>query len=379
MGNQIELFGEGSVRRLREVLGMFRANRIMLVTGSSSFRLSGAEEIVMEQLSGHESARFTVTTECPQIDFIKYGIELAREFVPDTVIAAGGGNVIDTAKAISFLSAQSQSPEYVIENSARASEKGRPLVAIPTTSGSGSEATHFAVVYSGISKFSLASDAILPDAAIVDPELTYSLTPYQTAVSGIDAFCQAIESIWATGSDEESTKYAEESAELSYNNLLNAVSSPDAVSRRNMSRASNLAGKAINISKTTAPHAVSYTMTSVYGIPHGQAVCITLGEFLKYNSEVTEDDSNDKRGAEQVRNAVRRILNILNANDPEECGKKINALIKNCGLKTTLTDLGISGMKEIEQIALNTNAERLGNNPRKITQQSLLDIMKRIL
>ena len=291
MGNQIELFGEGSVRRLREVLGMFRANRIMLVTGSSSFRLSGAEEIVMEQLSGHESARFTVTTECPQIDFIKNGIELAREFVSDTVIAVGGGNVIDTAKAISFLSAQSQSPEYVIENSARASEKGRPLVAIPTTSGSGSEATHFAVVYSGISKFSLASDAILPDAAIVDPELTYSLTPYQTAVSGIDAFCQAIESIWATGSDEESTKYAEESAELSYNNLLNAVSSPDAVSRRNMSRASNLAGKAINISKTTAPHAVSYTMTSVYGIPHGQAVCITLGEFLKYSPAVNPENS----------------------------------------------------------------------------------------
>lgn len=379
MGNQIELFGEGSVRRLREVLGMFRANRIMLVTGSSSFRLSGAEEIVMEQLSGHESARFTVTTECPQIDFIKNGIELAREFVSDTVIAVGGGNVIDTAKAISFLSAQSQSPEYVIENSARASEKGRPLVAIPTTSGSGSEATHFAVVYSGISKFSLASDAILPDAAIVDPELTYSLTPYQTAVSGIDAFCQAIESIWATGSDEESTKYAEESAELSYNNLLNAVSSPDAVSRRNMSRASNLAGKAINISKTTAPHAVSYTMTSVYGIPHGQAVCITLGEFLKFNSEVTNEDCNDNRGSEHVKNAVRKILRILKASNPAEGSAKINELIRSCGLHTALSELGVSGMMEIEQIALNTNAERLGNNPRKITQQSLLELMKRIL
>ncbi|MBX7043919.1 MAG: phosphonoacetaldehyde reductase [Ignavibacteria bacterium] len=378
MGNQIELFGEGTARRLKEVLGMFRANRIMLVTGSSSFRLSGAEEIIMEQLSGHESARFTVNTECPQIEFIKKGIELIREFLPDTVIAAGGGNVIDTAKAINFLSAQSNNPEEVIENSARATEKGRPLVAIPTTSGSGSEATHFAVVYSGISKFSLASDAILPDAAIVDPELTYSLTPYQTAVSGIDAFCQAIESIWATGSNEESTNYAEESAALSYNNLLTAVSCPDAESRRNLSRASNLAGKAINISRTTAPHAVSYTMTSVYGIPHGQAVCITLGEFLKYISEVTEDDCNDRRGAEHVRNAVRRILRILNAKDPEEGRGKINALIEDCGLQTTLTGLGINGMKEIEQIALNTNAERLGNNPRKITQDKLLEIMKRV-
>lgn len=362
-----------------EVLGMFRANRIMLVTGSSSFRISGAEEIITEQLSGNETARFTVTTECPNIDFIKKGIEMYREFVPDTVIAAGGGNVIDTAKAINFLSAQTESPEEVIENSGRSSKKGRPLVAIPTTSGSGSEATHFAVVYSGISKFSLAYEAILPDAAIVDPELTCSLTPYQTAVSGIDAFCQAIESLWATGSNEESAGYAEEAAALAYGNLVKAVCKPDAESRRNMSRASNLAGKAINISKTTAPHAVSYTMTSVYGIPHGQAVCITLGEFLKFNSQVTEEDCNDKRGTEHVRQAVSRILRILNANDPGEGSSRINELIRSTGLQTTLTGLGISGMKEIEQIALNTNAERLGNNPRKLTQDSMLEIMKRVL
>ncbi len=375
---QIEFFGEGRLSELAELLKKFEAGRIFLVTGKNSFSQSGAESKVNELLNNILCNRFIVTTECPDIEFINSGINEIKRSNSNCVVAVGGGNVIDTAKALNILSVQDLPSEEYFHSDMNPAKKGLPLIAIPTTSGSGSEATHFAVVYSGEKKFSLASEYILPDATIVDPELTYSLSSYQTAVSGIDAFCQAVESLWASGSTAESRQFAESSISLITKNFNQAVQSPDVDSRRNMSLASNLAGKAINISKTTAPHAVSYTMTRKFGIPHGQAVCLTLGEFMRYNYEVSHDDCNDKRGCEHVRSAIDKIIELLGANTLEDGVSRIRGLVTNAGLKTRLRDFGIGPEADLEKIAANTNTERLANNPRSLTHEGLLNILKRV-
>ncbi len=375
---QTEFVGEGSITQLKQLLNDLGAKKIFLVTGKNSFEKSGAKAAMNDILNEMIVKRYDVISECPDMEFIKAGINELRLSECDSVVAVGGGNVIDTAKAVNFFSSQSITPEECITSVSKITEKGLPLVAIPTTSGSGSEATHFAVVYSGNEKHSLAAKSIIPDVAIVDPELTYSMSPYQTAVSGIDVFCQAIESAWATGSNDESRKYSRDSLSLVVKSLVSAVRQGSAESRRDMSLASNLAGKAINISKTTAPHAVSYSMTRMFGIPHGQAVCITIGEFLKFNYAVNSADCNDSRGEFHVKSSIEEIFKLTGSSDVNDCVDKIKFLISAAGLKTNLKELGIDSSEKLELIVRSTNAERLSNNPRKIRQEALLELLKNV-
>ena len=167
-------------------------------------------------------------------------------------------------------------------NKAEISSPGKKLIAIPTTSGSGSEATHFAVVYVGGEKFSVAHPIyMLPNVVVLNPSLTYSMDSYQTALSGVDAFAQAMESYWSVNSTEESKKYSIEALELIIEHLPLAVNYNDN-SRDIMLHAANLAGKAINIAKTSGAHAISYVLTSKFNIPHGQAVALTLPAWYDF-------------------------------------------------------------------------------------------------
>src|SRR5207248_4789041 len=125
-------------------------------------------------------------------------------------------------------------------------------------------------------KYSVCHEFLLPDIAIVDPILTHKMSPRLTAITGMDALSQAIESYWSIHSTEESKGYAREAIRIIVDQLPKAVNEPTNDSRLAMARASHLAGKAINVTRTTAPHALSYALTSRFGVPHGQAVSLTL-------------------------------------------------------------------------------------------------------
>ena len=200
----------------------------------------------------------------------------------DYTICIGGGSVIDFAKLVNIGLHNDQVftnfPNHINEV-----EKGNKFIAIPTTSGSGTEATHFAVLYHNLKEFSISHKFLYPDVVFLDSTLTYSINSYQTAISGIDAFCQAIESYWSINSTEESLKYSLSSLKLILKFLHKAVNNNCRISKKNMIYASYLAGKAINISKTTGAHALSYFLTTNYNIPHGQAVALTIAEWYSYN------------------------------------------------------------------------------------------------
>ena len=136
---------------------------------------------------------------------------------------------------------------------------------------------------------------------------------------------------------------------------------PDEDNRMVMARAANLAGKAINISKTTASHALSYTFTSYYGIPHGHAVALTLGEVLLFNSQVNQNDVLDKRGLEHVINTMEELYSMLGCNDALSCKKRIQELLTSCDLEINLADLGIDYQEALELVSNNVNIERLSN------------------
>jgi len=373
-----EFLGNGAVFKLYEIVERINPGKIFFVTGKNSFTLSGAEQKIKKLTDRYKTFYFNDFSENPKMQDAEKGTELLKASGSNLVIAIGGGSVIDMAKLVNIFAANTECDrtDYGIPE---IKKKGLTLIAVPTTSGAGSESTHFAVLYKGNEKFSVAHEYIMPDIAVIDPELTYTMTPELTAITGMDALSQAIESYWSVNSTEESKKNSSESISIIKKNLAEAVKRPSPENRYEMSRAANLSGKAINIAKTTGPHAVSYAMTSYFGIPHGQAVSITLGEFMKFNYGITESENNDPRGAEYVKKTVSEIAALLDCKDEIEADKFVKRLMKEIGLKTRISEFGIPEEDPIKIITENVNTERLKNNPRKLSKGNLEKIIGNIL
>jgi alcohol dehydrogenase class IV len=146
-----------------------------------------------------------------------------------------------------------------------------------------------------------------------------------------------------------------------------------------MSRAAHLAGQAINISKTTAPHALSYMLTMNYGIPHGHAVALTLGMFLEFNAGVSDEDLNDPRGVHHVRERIGEVCSLLGAQKPLDGRRAILDLMASIGMETRLGAFGIEGPVACARIVEKVNVERLSNNPRRTTRAQMAQILEELI
>lgn len=361
-----------SINGVAAVLEALSAKRLFLVLDLPAYRASGAEAILEPLFRQHATARFTEFELNPKLEDVIRGINLYRDFEPDVVIALGGGTAIDLAKLIGAFAEQTTAAQDIATGIASIELVGKPLLAIPTTAGTGSEATHFAVVYVAGEKYSVAHWSLLPHYAIVDPTLTESLPGRITAATGLDAFCQAIESIWAVAANDESIGYATEAARLAVDNLVTASNAPTLEARRAMCRASHLAGKAINITKTTAPHALSYFLTSRFGVPHGMAVASTLAAMLAYNAAVTDEDCADPRGAANVRQRIAQILDVLRADHVDDACARINALLSRIDCPTFAE---IVAPDDLLAVVDSANLQRLSNNPRRVSREQLIAVL----
>jgi len=376
--NQEEYFGISSINHLPAILKRIAAQRMFLVTGDKSFLESGASAFFTRNITGIAVKRFYEFGALPRLEDVERGVKMCRVFAPDVVVAVGGGTVLDIAKLVNLFSLWSGSISEFLFQSKTVDWKVKPLVAIPTTSGSGSEATHFAVLYVGNTKYSVANQTLLPSVAIVDPALTLSLSPHHTAVSGMDAFSQAVESYWCIHSTDESKGYAREAIELVCSNLITAVHKGTEESRIAMAKAAHLAGKAINITKTTAPHALSYALTAWFGVPHGQAVGFTLPSFLEYNSNVTAEDVTDQRGVEYVKKTVGEVISFLGCATVKSGKEWIQQLMKEIGLATTFKELGLEKTGAIQKLLDDVNLERLVNNPRGVNNLKMEELLEKL-
>jgi alcohol dehydrogenase class IV len=376
---QQEYIGYGSIDNLKEVLSKQNLKNIFLVTGKSSYENSGAKKVIEPYLNGYNVVHFYDFEVNPKLSDIERGIMLFRKNNCDFVIAVGGGSVMDAAKLINLLAANNGKAKDYIKKKQSIENKGRVLVAIPTTSGTGSEATKFAVATMDKMKHALEHEFIIPDYAIIDPQFTMYLPQSITASTGMDALSQAIESYWCVNSTDESKGYAREAIRLIMKNLEQTTNNLSRESREAMARGAYLSGKAINITRTTVCHAVSYPITSYFNVPHGHAVALSLAQMLVYNSKVTENDLLDKRGVDYVKKTIMEIVNLIGAVSSEEASEKITNLMKEIGLSTKLSELGVKTDDDIELIIKNGfNPERVKNNPRRLTEEDLRKILGEI-
>jgi len=370
---QTEYYGADTLFNLERILDEKRPKKVFLVTGNTSYKTSGADKIVDPILEKYKVVRFSEFSPNPKLEEIQKGAELFGD--SDLIIAIGGGSAIDSAKTINALVSN---PNISLEDSTNKVEleKVYPLIAVPTTSGTGSEATHFAVLYVDGQKRSVSHPLLLPNYSILDYKLTMKLPKRITANTGMDAFCQAVESYWSVNSTIDSRHHAEQAMKLIVKYLPDAVNIPTFASRAWMAKAANLAGKAIDVTRTTAPHAMSYPITSKYGVAHGHAVALTLGSVFDYNYKVTEEDVLHPKGVSFVTFALEQLAEILGFGRVKNVKPRISRFMNEIGLETKLSELGID---DIEFILDNINAERVVNNPRKLTREAAKEILEGLI
>ena len=372
VGARVQRFGWGAARDVSQLIAAHAPRRIALITGRGSYKSSGAEDALERALKAYEVTRFSDFRINPHIEDVERGVDMCRRLRCDLVVGVGGGTALDVAKCVRLLAAQDLDPIRYVTGSKPITRRGVPLIAIPTTAGSGSQTTQFAVVYVQGVKHSLDHPWVLPESSVVDPALAVSVPSAVAASAGMDALAHAVESFWSIRSTEESRRYAVDSLSLTMSNLVESVTRASSQSVTAMARAAHLAGMAINISRTTASHAISYPITMHHGVPHGHAVALTLPHILRYNAGVTADDVADGRGVAWVRDTVNTLIEVIGASDANGAAERLLHLMRAISLETSLEALKI---RNTDMIVAEASTQRLANNPRRMTARSVRRIL----
>jgi alcohol dehydrogenase len=287
----------------------------------------------------------------------------------ECILAIGGGSVIDAAKCFSFLLhpdvADFSLHKHLIDGTSLPDYSPIPIIAVPTTAGSGSEVTPFATVWdlSNKRKYSVASNLLQPESAIVDPSLCSTLPLRTTITSGLDAISHAFESIWNRNASPKSTELATRSLSLAIEALpALAKSTENQQSRTAMSEASLLAGMAISETRTALAHSMSYPMTATLGVDHGLACSFTLPAILRFNAEV--DDGR-----------LSNLARALEKSGIEDLADSITELFIAINLKGYLVEFDLSSESLSNLTHLMIDPSRAGNNLRHASIDNICSIL----
>ncbi len=361
---QQEYIGPSSISALKQIISQAQAKRVLLFSGKASF------EKYKDSILQNIPCAYAVYNDFqvnPKLDEV---LQCVAEHTPhsyDMLIAVGGGSVLDFAKLYKYYALKALTDEALAEGpfSGKAEDgaltaPALPLVAIPTTAGTGSEVTQFAIVYIEGEKHTVDATSLYPQYAIVDSTLLSGSPRYVKACTAMDAYCQAMESYWAVASTKESRAHAKEAIQLAHRHIVPFVNSEDAQAAEGMALASNLAGKAIQISKTTAAHALCYKLTTGYGLPHGHAVALSMIDLFAANTRVDEATCQDPRGVAHVQACMQDILRMV---DTQDFTTYWMDLAQALGLEMRFSVLQVTNKEELFAAV---NVQRLQNNPKNI-------------
>jgi len=259
---------------------------ILLVTGKNSARKFGYTDIIIDSLKskGFNTIVFDKVEEDPSVETADAAAKIAIKNNSNAVIGLGGGSALDAAKAAAIGGATGISIGKLLKSNEKITEK-LFFVAVPTTAGTGSEATQYSLLSNKEknTKLNLATENSFPDLALLDAELTASMTENLSRNTGVDALAHAIEGYLTTRSNPFTDILAESAIAIVAENIHRVIEFPNDIdAREKMLLASNIAGRVIAHTGTSACHAVGYYLTLVKGVPHGLANAILLGKIVKW-------------------------------------------------------------------------------------------------
>ena len=349
------------IANLPAILKEVGCKKLFLVIDSSYPFLNIKDTI--EALPVEEKVKFSDFTPNPLYEQVCNGIELLKSSNCDTILAVGGGSAIDVAKCIKLAILAKEGNAAIIPPlvSQRLPIDGSmiPFIAIPTTAGTGSESTHNAVMYYEGAKQTVTNDGVLPDYAVLEPSVLKTLPLYQKKCTMMDALCQGIESWWSVNSTEESYEYSRKTVELIMANWRKYIFENDEEAAAQIMLAANYGGRAINITQTTAAHAFSYKITSLYKLPHGHAVAVGLPVIWEYMLGHM-DKCIDVRGQEYLAGIFNQIAVAMGCDNPKQAMVVFREMMKDMELKNPVAR---NREEELKVLSTSVNPVRLRNNP----------------
>jgi alcohol dehydrogenase class IV len=371
--DQKVFIGGDSVQIFKNAVAELASRKILLVRGKSSFHACGAEKFVLSALKDACYLPFFDFNVNPKIDDVVRGVEQLKLNHCNLIVAIGGGSVLDMAKSIAFFDDDTSTIEQLLKNNQIKARETVPIIALPTTAGTGAEATHFATLYVNKEKFSIVHPCILPTIAIINPTFTYGTPRYLSACAAMDALAQSIESYWSASATTESEQYSERAIKMLWPSIPQAVNDDDPLARQNVAEGAYWAGKAINIARTTGAHALSYPFTIYYGFAHGHAVALSLPFFLNENFARQQHQLARGVGLQDNHQKMHKLFDFLQT-DRQSASEIMVNYIQNIGLTFDLPrDF------DVKVTLANVNEERAANNPVRLNGDSFRRALESII
>ncbi len=339
----------------------------MILIGGGSFRRSGALEALLASVQG-DYALFEGVPSDPDVATVEASAKAYVAAGCDYLIAAGGGSVLDAAKAAGLLIANGG--DIADYETAVPQKASPPLVAIPTTAGTGSEVTKWTIITDPArkKKMAIGHESLMPALAVLDPELTLSMPPSVTAATGMDALTHAIEAYLSDKATPLSDVWSLAAIKLIAKNLLIAAEEP----QNNAARGAMLlgqfcAGLAFNNSSVALVHAMSRPLGAYYGVPHGEANAMLLPIVLEYN-----------QGERQERYAAMAEAMEIGETEAAAVVRYVAGLLERLPLKKRLSDYGVQeeDLPKMARDAYNNGSAKV--NPRKPLEMEVFALYKSI-
>ena len=304
----------------------------------------------------------------PSYESVVAGIKAFHDYDCDMIVAVGGGSAMDVAKCILLYENMDATTNYLRQ---AIYPNDIPFLAIPTTAGTGSETTRYAVIYYEGRKQSVTHEKCIPNAVCFDSSTLATLPVYQKKSGMLDAVCHAVESWWSVNSTEESRIYSKRALKKIIN-YYSAYLDGDKFAADQLMQAANLSGKAINITQTTAGHAMSYGLTHMYGISHGHASALCNSVLWPYMEE-NMNACCDPRGSKWLKCVLQDIGTVLGKPATEVSSFFLNFL------KELKLEFPTGTREEIERLTKTVNPERLKNHPIHLQEETFKTLYRKIL
>ncbi|HCK88534.1 MAG TPA: alcohol dehydrogenase [Erysipelotrichaceae bacterium] len=301
----------------------------------------------------------------PLYESVVRGVQVFQENKCDAIIAVGGGSAMDVAKCIKLYQNMDPAENYLKQEIV---PNDIPLAAVPTTAGTGSEATRYAVIYCEGQKQSVTHESCIPDMVLFDASALKTLPLYQKKATMLDALCHSIESYWSVNSTDESREYSRQAIALILSNMNGYLASDDTAGWE-MLKAANLAGRAINITQTTAGHAMCYKITSLYNTAHGHSAALVLRKLWPYMKAHPENCA-DARGEAYLRSVFAELDELFGGDGPERFSRIFDSLE---------LEVPEAGEEDIQILAASVNQVRLKNNPVRLDEETAAQLYREIL
>ena len=370
-------FGQGKVKKVGKIAKKY-GEKALVVTGRTSARKLGFLELIEKELKkeGVKFSFFEKIEPNPSIDTVKKGAEFFKQERCDMIIALGGGSSLDAAKVIGIM-VKNPAPLSSYFGKNKVKEEIPPLIAIPTTSGTGSEVTPYAVITDTENdhvKKVIADPHLFPKEALLDPELTITLPPSVTSDTGIDALSHAVESYLSKKSFPLSQTIALEAIRIIGIYLPRAVKRPDDLEARTyLMYASLLAGMVIAQTGATILHTMGYPLTSNFNIPHGRVNGILLPPFWE------KSFSGEPEKFSKVVASLLEGIENSQAKDPVKSALFIKEFLHKAGLPKN-PNINIKE-EELSRFAheIIKNKEKIAVSPKELNFEEILDIYKKAL